>query len=260
MTKINSYSASPQSGDGSAPKGSVYNPYTQEEFNSMSDAGTWPDGHVIGMGYVLPGVYICASSDSDSVSSSDSWNDPWESTSDPWGSSGEDEASRPSGDGGSDTSGSGSIGGNNYGEGTPGGNNSGSGVTGGNGGALVAYSVSKAVNYLVAHAYPCYNSECGHCARAVREALEAGGLSTVSHPVGACDYDSFLPHLGFHTVDKNTYSPMKGDVIVLEAVPNHPYGHIAMFSGNAWISDFVQVDMWGGSAFRNIAEYTIFRR
>ena len=93
-----------------------------------------------------------------------------------------------------------------------------------------------------------------------REALEAGGLSTTGHPVSACDYDTFLPKIGFHSVDKNNYSPQKGDIIVLEAVEGHPNGHIAMYSGSKWISDFVQSDMWGGSAFRNKAEYTLFRR
>ena len=31
------------------------------------------------------------------------------------------------------------------------------------------------------------------------------------------------------------------------------HGHIAMFTGGEWISDFIQRDMWGGSAYRNKA-------
>ena len=40
----------------------------------------------------------------------------------------------------------------------------------------------------------------------------------------------------------------------------HPHGHIAMYSGNHWISDFVQRDMWGGNAYRDKADYTLVRR
>lgn len=83
---------------------------------------------------------------------------------------------------------------------------------------------------------------------------------TIEHPGSACDYDSFLPSIGFHVVSKTNYSPQKGDIIVLEAVEGHPHGHIAMYSGSNWISDFVQRDMWGGSAYRDKAEYTLFRR
>ena len=149
--------------------------------------------------------------------------------------------------------------GGNIGGGSTGGGTSGGGTSGGNSSA--SYNTSKAVDYLVSHAYPTYIKEkCGNCAKAVREALEAGGLSTMGHPTSACDYDTFLPRIGFHVVSKENYSPQKGDIIVLEAVEGHTYGHIAMYSGSKWISDFVQSDMWGGSAYRNKAEYNIFRR
>lgn len=55
--------------------------------------------------------------------------------------------------------------------------------------------------------------------------------------------------LDFTKLAKTTMFHKKGDIIVLEAVENHPRGHIAMYSGNKWISDFVQSDMWGGSAY-----------
>ena len=247
MKTIRMYSASSQGNNGSAAKGSSSNPYTQEEFNSMLDAGTWNGGYVEGMGYVSKEVEVNGSSSRSSDSDSDSWSDPWGSISDPWGNSGDDSSSLPS---------EGSGGGNNNGGSQGGGSQGGGGVnTNPN-----SYNISNAVNYLVSHAYPSYNNNCGYCARAIREALEAGGLSTTGHPVSACDYDTFLPKIGFHSVDKNNYSPQKGDIIVLEAVEGHPNGHIAMYSGSKWISDFVQSDMWGGSAFRNKAEYTLFRR
>lgn len=100
----------------------------------------------------------------------------------------------------------------------------------------------------------------GDCATYVREALEAGGINTSGHPVAAADYDTFLLTKGYVEVNTLNYTPQAGDIIVLERVPGHEYGHIAMFDGAKWISDFVQKDMWGGSAYRNKAEYSILRR
>lgn len=34
-------------------------------------------------------------------------------------------------------------------------------------------------------------------------------------------------------------------------VLKHEHGHIAMYDGRQWISDFVQRDMFGGKAYRN---------
>lgn len=63
-----------------------------------------------GMGYVLPEIEVNASSDSDS----DSWSDPWGSTSDPWGDSGEGSPSQPSGGSGTGNNNGGSQGGGSY--------------------------------------------------------------------------------------------------------------------------------------------------
>lgn len=59
-------------------KGTINNPYSQEEFNSMVSAGNWQGGYVEGMGYVTPTVDIFGTSDSE-TSDSDSWNDPFDS-------------------------------------------------------------------------------------------------------------------------------------------------------------------------------------
>ncbi|OYP63106.1 hypothetical protein [Prevotella sp. P3-122] len=96
MKTIRMYSASSQGNNGSAAKGSSSNPYTQEEFNSMLDAGTWNGGYVEGMGYVSKEVEVNGSSSRSSDSDSDSWSDPWGSISDPWGNSGDDSSSLPS--------------------------------------------------------------------------------------------------------------------------------------------------------------------
>lgn len=241
-----SYAPSAQS-NSSSPKGSINNPYTMSEFNDFEN-GTWPGGYVEGLGYVAPDVNIWGSHSSSS--DPDSWgsdaSDPWGSdTSDPWGSNGSHANSGNTGGGG----GGGTAGGGNAGGTT-------SGNSGNNSPTNSSYSINKATTYLTTHAE---TNSIGKCAKYVRLAIEAGGLSTVGHPIAACDYDTFLPTIGFNKVNKNNYTPVKGDIIVLEAVSGHPYGHIAMYNGSKWISDFVQNDMWGGSAYRNKAEYTLFR-
>ena len=119
------------------------------------------------------------------------------------------------------------------------------------------YNVEAAVEHLRNSANA---SPQGQCARAVREALEAGGLSTDGRPGSAKDYDSFLPTIGFYEVDKNNYTPQVGDIVVHEAKEGHEHGHIAMYDGSNWISDFIQRDMFGGSAYRNDPDYSIWRR
>ena len=121
-----------------------------------------------------------------------------------------------------------------------------------------AYKVSEAVSYLSANAN---NFSTGYCAKYVRMALEAGGLSTEGRPSSACDYDTWLLNNGFEIITGNI-TPQAGDIVVFEAIEGHKHGHIAMYNGQQWISDFVQRDMYGGSDYRNNpdAKYTILRR
>ena len=240
--------------------------YTLEEYEHMLEEGTWTGGNVEGMGYVMGETVIDGSSsgsedsDSDISSSDDGENDTPGGGNQGGGNSGGGDSAGGEGNAGGDGS---SVGGGNAGSGgsTGGGGSSASGGSAGGDGTVYNFNVNKAINYLVAKAYPCYDEKtCGKCATAVREALEAGGLSTIGHPVKACDYDKFLPTLGFKEANKNNYVPQKGDIIVLEAIGSHTAGHIAMYTGTKWVSDFVQRDMWGGPAYRNKANYTLFRR
>lgn len=72
------------------PKGSVSNPYTEDEYNNMCDTDTWKGGYVEGLGYVGAQTIIYgsgSSSYSDSFYSEDDyseWSDPFGSWSDPW--------------------------------------------------------------------------------------------------------------------------------------------------------------------------------
>lgn len=227
-------------------KGSADNPYTQKEYEEMCDAGTWNGGYVSGMGYVLPEVVVTGSSNSE-----EDWSFPsFPSIDDSWIDSWKEDYPEDYGNSGGSGGGSGSSGGTTS-EGTWTGCGSSSHTFSG------SYNVSKAVEHLVSHAH---RKSQGRCAMYVRQALEAGGLNMNGHPSEAYQYVDFLPKVGFYEVDKSGYIPQPGDVIVIQPVAGHPHGHIAMYSGSNWISDFVQIDMWGGSDYRKKANYNLFRK
>ena len=122
------------------------------------------------------------------------------------------------------------------------------------------FDVDAAVNYLTKHAN---NGSVKQCAKYVRKALEAGGLNTEGHPTSAADYISYMPKLGFDLVINGEgnnlpedYTPQKGDVMVIGRVGKHKHGHIAMYNGQQWISDFKQKSY---QIYNNMDKYTIWR-
>jgi len=95
----------------------------------------------------------------------------------------------------------------------------------------------KFVNYVDLHAK---SSSQGKCAVACREGFEAGGLDATTHPTNAKDYGPFLTQHGASVVSEHNYKPQKGDVAVFQGNDSHPYGHIEVYDGKQWVSDFKQ--------------------
>lgn len=96
------------------------------------------------------------------------------------------------------------------------------------------------------------NSSKHQCAKYVRTALEEGGLSTAGRPVNAKEYVHFLPSIGFKLIRLVKYDApyatymkmaMPGDIAVMECPKGGP-GHICMYTGKQWISDFKQNRAW----------------
>lgn len=91
----------------------------------------------------------------------------------------------------------------------------------------------------------------GKCAKFVRLMLEAGGIDTTGHPVSAKDYARFLPKIGFKHIatvhgkaDQSSWtllSAKPGDIAVMA---HAVHGHICMYTGEMWASDFKQRNMW----------------
>ena len=102
------------------------------------------------------------------------------------------------------------------------------------------------------------------CARYVRKAMEGGGMNTDGRPNSACDYGPFLKRKGFYPVWTFKYAPHKGDIAVFDAFKSptfdYKWGHIQMYNGTQWVSDFKQSDFWCGKDFKTYQpHFTIFR-
>ena len=117
----------------------------------------------------------------------------------------------------------------------------------------------------------------GLCAQFTRNAIEAGGLTLV-RKVSAKDYGESLLAAGFVPVRlglplqlpvflnfpsrdafSSTMNPFQsGDVAVFQATPASEHGHMQMYDGNDWISDFIQTQFSPGPSF-NAAKVQIYR-
>lgn len=93
------------------------------------------------------------------------------------------------------------------------------------------------------------------CARYTRQAIEAGGV-TLQRAALARDYGPSLEKVGFTPVaDEGTYSSYEaqpGDVVIFQAPPGRRAGHMAMYSGSQWVSDFRQRSIYAGQAYRGV--------
>ena len=99
--------------------------------------------------------------------------------------------------------------------------------------------VGRSIKYLAGNAS---KKSTGYCARHVRLALKAGGINDSGHPAAATDYLHYLPKRGFARIP-NGSQLQPGDICVQPAGGSHIYGHICMFTGKAWVSDFIQKNM-----------------
>jgi RHS repeat-associated protein len=99
----------------------------------------------------------------------------------------------------------------------------------------------------------------GLCAKSIRRGLEAGGLDTANRPIYAKDYGPFLEKNGFTVVSPANYSPKAGDIIVFQPGPS-AYGHIQVWSGKTWVSDFTQNPSKISPYATQTPPYTIYRQ
>ncbi len=118
-------------------------------------------------------------------------------------------------------------------------------------------NVDKATQYATDHVVPPTTEHpfgARACAAYVRDALRAGGINIPAQGVNARDYGPVLEKYGFKPLDPTpgaSYSPMKGDIVVIQGTRDSANGHIAIFNGTNWVSDFKQQGFWPGSSYRS---------
>lgn len=116
---------------------------------------------------------------------------------------------------------------------------------------IYSFDKDKATKYLTENALS--QSHCC-CAWFTMRALQAGGCYVGIFP--AWMYKYVLPFYKFTEIPSNGYCPKKGDVVVFENTDNHFWGHVAMYNGNQWISDFKQKSMF---VYKESVPYKIYR-
>ena len=96
----------------------------------------------------------------------------------------------------------------------------------------------------------------GYCARYVRKALQSAGYEFTPNP-SAYQYATrgTLANAGFTKISNNTEHQV-GDVIVYDRSSRRPHGHIQIFDGTDWVSDFRQK---GISPYSGVHSYTTWR-
>jgi hypothetical protein len=99
--------------------------------------------------------------------------------------------------------------------------------------------VHRLISWLDSHAHLHSTHQ---CAASVRQAMDAAGIQTADRPPSgdAGDYGPFLLRHGAQVIPQESYEPKAGDVAVFDRTEDHPAGHIQVFDGQHWVSDFVQ--------------------
>jgi hypothetical protein len=104
-----------------------------------------------------------------------------------------------------------------------------------------------------------------HCAKATRLAVEAGGV-TLAQTLNAKDYGASLLKAGFSSLGQMRGGYLPGDVVINSYHGDRPGegstdGHMAMFSGKIWISDWRQhYDVYPGPGYkRHKIRYVVYR-
>ena len=123
---------------------------------------------------------------------------------------------------------------------------------------------AAAADYATAHAK---DRQTGQCAKYVRAALNNAGIPLTPPPTRdgasapwARDYGPQLEKVGFTpivdepgtngfgaTYPPPDYMPQKGDVAVMDPprISKTPAGHIAIYNGDQWVSDYKQDPLYG---------------
>lgn len=80
----------------------------------------------------------------------------------------------------------------------------------------------------------------GRCAMYVRKALQAAGYKFTPQASAYMYANGTLKSAGFVKLDNAGYVPQVGDIAVFNRTSKNPHGHIQIYNGSIWVSDFRQ--------------------
>ena len=115
------------------------------------------------------------------------------------------------------------------------------------------YNNNKVVKYITQNSESC--SRC-MCAWYVMKAIHKGGC----FPCGiypAYAYKDILPKLGYKKIQNNQIQI--GDICVLSRNSKSNFGHIAIYDGEKWISDYKQKSIYPNKAYENESTLYYYR-
>ncbi|WP_323843183.1 CHAP domain-containing protein [Moraxella sp. Pampa] len=96
----------------------------------------------------------------------------------------------------------------------------------------------------------------GRCALYVRKALQSAGYEFTPNPSAYQYAHGTLADAGFAQISSDDYQPQVGDVVVFNRTAKNPHGHIQIYDGNQWVSDFRQPKF---SPYSQHNGYTVWR-
>lgn len=80
----------------------------------------------------------------------------------------------------------------------------------------------------------------GRCAMYVRKALQQAGYRFTPQASAYMYAHGTLKSAGFVQISASNYKPQVGDVVVFNRTARNPHGHIQIYDGKQWVSDFRQ--------------------
>ena len=115
------------------------------------------------------------------------------------------------------------------------------------------WNPKKAAEYVTKNAE---SKSVGLCAKYVRKAIVAGGIPLYQGG-NAWSYKYLLPLLGFKEIE-DVNDKKVGDIVVFQPIGKRYFGHIAMWNGKQWVSDFKQKNMIPAKAYHK-TDWKIYR-
>ena len=111
--------------------------------------------------------------------------------------------------------------------------------------------VAAAASYARQHAR---SGSIKKCARFVANALRAKGINVPVQDAYHYHSDNILSKHGFGIVHRglDKYDAKVGDICVVNRFPGHQWGHIAIYDGENWISDFVQQNSLAWNIYKGV--------